>query len=113
MAYIINNWSSVMSSSALFPCAEETLRQCYSAVTPLFYPTQIGVPPTLIWSITDFGTEEDWRIIGAVAMVIQCKNCTEMRDFCKIGTIFTPIETIFSFRFIKIILFCSVNRNTV
>ena len=73
-----------------------------SAVTPLFYPTQIGVPPTLIWSITDFGTEEDWRIIGAVAMVIQCKNCTEMRDFCKIGTIFTPIETIFSFRFIKI-----------
>ena len=93
MAYIINNWSS--------------------AVTPLFYPTQIGVPPTLIWSITDFGTEEDWRIIGAVAMVIQCKNCTEMRDFCKIGTIFTTIETIFSFRFIKIILFCSVNRNTV
>ena len=37
MAYIINNWSS--------------------AVTPLFYPTQIGVPPTLIWSITDFDME--------------------------------------------------------
>ena len=101
MAYIINNWSSVMSSSALFPCAEDTLRQCYSAVTPLFYPTQIGVPPTLIWSTTDFGTEEDWRIIGAVAMVIQCKNCTEMHGICKVWTIFAPFETIFSSFFIN------------